>query len=74
MGAARSLWRELPTADQRVGGTKLKAHSRLFLFIAILVLVFPALILGCGGDGQATGADGEATPPEGKFASVSAGF
>ena len=30
----------------------MKVHSRLFLFIAILVLVFPALALACGGEGS----------------------
>ena len=28
----------------------MKTHSRLFLFIAILALSFPALILACGGE------------------------
>ena len=28
----------------------MKIHSRLFLFIAILVLAYPALILACGGE------------------------
>ena len=38
----------------------MKSHSRLFLFIAILVLAFPALILACGGEEPAdsTSADG----------------
>ena len=53
----------------------MKTHSRLFLFIAILALSFPALILACGGEdptGSTPAVESRATEAPGATGEISA--